>query len=61
MIAIKIDSLTNKLFNCILLRKGEGEMKEIPPITGWPSQTSFVRQPQTPRKKRRSKKDHSHR
>jgi hypothetical protein len=33
-------------------------MKEIPPISGWFAQTSFIRETQTPRKKRRSKKHH---
>jgi hypothetical protein len=36
-------------------------MKEIPRIAGWPTQTSFVRKPQSTRKKRRSKKYHSKR
>jgi hypothetical protein len=33
-------------------------MKEIPPIAGWPTQTSLIREPQRTRKKRRSKKYH---
>ncbi len=36
-------------------------MKEIPPIAGWPTQTSFVREPKLPRKRHRSKKHHSKR
>ena len=34
-------------------------MKEIPPIAGWPTQTSLVKFPKTHKKKRRSKKYHS--
>jgi hypothetical protein len=31
-------------------------MKEIPPLAGWPTQTSLVREVKVPRKKRRFKK-----
>lgn len=33
-------------------------MKEIPPLAGWPTQTSFVRETRSLKKKRRPKKYH---
>lgn len=34
-------------------------MKDLPPLAGWPMQTSFVREPKSPFKKKRGSSRHS--